>query len=61
LEKTIVTPEREDAKKNSGYVGRGIGKKELSDVNCVILIWLVSDGSELVRLEGQLRSSLHLG
>ena len=41
MEKTIVTPEREDAKKNSGYVGRGIGKKELGDVNCVILIWLV--------------------
>jgi len=28
-------------------------------MNCVILIWLVSDDSELVRLEGQLRSTLH--
>ena len=35
--------------------------KAVSDVKCAILIWLVSDGLELVRLEGQLRSSVHLG
>jgi len=28
---------------------------------CVNLIWQVWKGSELVRLEGQLRSSVHLG
>jgi len=28
---------------------------------CANLIWLVAEGSEPVRLEGQLRSPVHLG
>jgi hypothetical protein len=36
-------------------------RRTVGFVKYAILISLVSDGSELVRLEGQLRSSVHLG
>jgi hypothetical protein len=38
------------------------GKRTVSGAKCAILIWLVSGWfPELVRLEGQLRSPVHLG
>jgi hypothetical protein len=42
-------------------VGQAKAQRTARCVKYVILISLVSDGSELVRLEGQLRSSVHLG